>query len=343
MNTLKGKWSVVTAMMVLLAACASAPQRPAWLAGDTSQYNNASMLLGRGEAMSLEQAKDRARSDLAKIFKVAVNESSEDTRVFKRSSEAGATASSGQEEITRSTFTRTDQMLQGVRIAETWRDSKSGTFYALAVLPRSQAAAGLRQEISQLDDATQRYLGQARDAKDLLDKIAAAQEALKIQEDRAGYQQTLKIVDRSGQGVPSTWSTARLRADVAELRGRLRIAVKPSSDAPPQLATSVAGALATAGYKTVSVENADYVLFTTVKLAEPVAREGWYWVTGRLDVQLHDVKGQRVRGSKHWPIKASAQDPAMAQQRAWNQVDGWLNKELGQALLSFTEGDDHSP
>lgn len=340
MNTLISKLSLLTAVVLLLNACSGAPPRPDWLSGDTPHYGSSKYLLGRGEASSLEQAKDRARSDIAKIFEVAVNESSEDTRVFKSRSEGGAVQSGNEARVERTTLTHTDQVLEGARIAETWQDPKTQNFYALAVLPRSQAAAGLRQDISQLDEATRRYLDQARDAKDLLDKIVAAQRALQAQVARDGYQKTLKVVDRSGQGVPSTWSTARLRADVEELRGRLRIAVEVSPGAPARLVTSTAGALSAAGYKTVPVKEADYVLAASVNMAEPVFREGWYWVTGRVDVQLHDNGGDRVRGTKRWPIKASAQDPAMAQQRAWNQVDGWLKRELGDALTAFASGED---
>ena len=78
----------------------------------------------------------------------------------------------------------------------------------------------------------------------------------------------------------------------------------------------------------------------SVNMAEPIFREGWYWVTGQIDVQLRDGGGDRVRGTKRWPIKASAQDPAMARQRAWNQVNGWLKKELGDTLTAFALGED---
>ena len=332
---------VLLAILVLaLNACSSTPTRPDWLNGDTAHYSSTQYLLGRGEAPTLEQAKDRARADVAKIFEVAVNESSEDVRKFNSSTEAGKVQSGSEARVSRTTLTHTDRVLQGVRIAETWQDPKSLEYFSLAVLPRSQASAGLRQEIAGLDDATQRYLDQSRDAKDLLDKIAAAQRALDAQTERQGYQKTLKVVDRSGQGAPSTWNIVRLRADLDELRQRLRIAVQTTPAAQDELATVAAGALSAAGYKTVPDKEADYVLETRANLAEPVFREGWYWVTGEVEVRLRDQNGDRVRGTKRWPIKGSAQDAAMAQRRAWDQVDAVLKRELGNALTSFTEGSD---
>lgn len=332
---------ILAAILALaLNACTSAPTRPDWLSGDTARYSSAKDLLGRGEAPTLEQAKDRARADVAKIFEVAVNEFSEDVRQFSSSSDADKVQSGSEAKVSRTTLTHTDRVLQGVRIAETWQDPKSLTYFALAVLPRSQAAAGLRQEIEGLDAATRGYLDQARDTRDLLDKIAAAQRALQAQVERDGYQQTLKVVDRSGQGLPSEWSIARLRADGEDLRQRLHIVVRVPPTAPTELRDIADGAVSAAGFKTVPDSAADYVLDTQANLADPVFREGWYWVTGEVAVQLRERSDGRIRGIMRWPIKASAQDTAMAQRRAWDQVGALLKKELGDALTGITAGSD---
>lgn len=320
-----------------LAACSHAPERPDWLSGDTARYDNSRYLLGRGEAPTLEQAKDRARSDIAKIFEVAVNESSEDVRTVESRSQGGASASDSAARVSRTLQTHTDQVLEGVRIAETWHDAGSGDYYALAVLSRSQTAASLRQEISQLDGATQRYLDQARSAGDLLDRIAAAQSALEAQQARSAYQKTLKVVDRSGQGVPSEWSTARLRADLQDLRQRVQVAVQVPADAPPSLAAIVGGALAEGGYVTVAEPKANFVLAVQAELNDPAVREGWYWVTGRVQAQLRSAQDQRVRGTRSWPIKASAQDAVTARQRAWDQVSDVLKKQLVGGFAVFSD------
>jgi len=332
---------LISLALIMLSGCASAPQRPEWLSGDTAKYRSTDDLLGRGEAPTLEQAKDRARADLAKIFEVAVSEASEDVRAFKSSAEGGKVKSGSESRVARTTLTHTERVLQGVRIAEMWQDPKTQNHFALAVLPRAQAAAGVRQEIAQLDEATQRYLDQSRDAKDLLDKIAAAEQAVRAQAERDGYQKTLKVVDRSGQGMPSSWSSARLRADADDLRKRLRLAIHVDAASPPTLSASVAGALSAAGYVTVADNEADYVLDTRVNLTEPVLREGWYWSTGAIEIQLRERAGERIRGTQHWPIKGSAQEPAMAQQRAWDQVDAVLKRGLGAALTGFTMGKDN--
>lgn len=324
-------------MTAMLGACSHAPERPDWLSSDTPKYDSKQYLLGRGEAPTLEQAKDRARSDIAKIFEVSVNESSEDVRTIENRAGAGADKSDSEARVSRTLQTHTDQVLEGVRIAETWHDPRSADYYALAVLSRSQAAAGLRQEIAQLDEATRRYLEQSRNAGDLLDKIAAAQNALEAQQARAAYQKTLKVVDRSGQGVSSEWNVARLRADLQDLRQRVQVAVRVPSDAPPALSAIVAGALAEAGYVTVAESKADFVLAVQAELSKPTFREGWYWVTGRVKAQLRGTHDDRVRGTRSWPIKASAQDTLMAQERAWDEVNALLTKQLVGGFAVFAQ------
>lgn len=110
--------------------------------------------------------------------------------------------------VSRALNTRTDQIMQGVRIAEMWQDPQTHRHYALATLRRASAAMSLRQEITRLDDATAHNVERARSTNDLFDKIGAARQALDAQMERAAYQKSLKIVDRTGQGCrpPGQWS-----------------------------------------------------------------------------------------------------------------------------------------
>src|SRR5690349_104932 len=119
----------------VLAGCATAASTPDWVSGPAAKYPAGQYLIGRGEAASGEDARDRARADLAKTFQVDVAVESEDVQAFR------AAAGGGQYEgsSTRRVATRTEQLVEGVEIAETWRDPKSGTYHALAALPRQKA------------------------------------------------------------------------------------------------------------------------------------------------------------------------------------------------------------
>lgn len=134
--------------------------------------------------------------------------------------------------------------------------------------------------------------------------------------------------------MPSTWTVERLRADLDDLLKRARIGVRLSDDSTGQLGQSVAGGLAAAGMAETR-ENPDYLVDARLDLADLGRREGWHWVTGTLQVQLSERASERIRGTKRWSIKASAQDGALARQRALDQVDQILRKELGGAVMGF--------
>ena len=56
-------------LVLMLGACASkSPPPPTWVMGDSDAYSNTQYLLGRGQAATAEEAKDRARADIAKVF-----------------------------------------------------------------------------------------------------------------------------------------------------------------------------------------------------------------------------------------------------------------------------------
>ncbi|MFZ5594052.1 MAG: LPP20 family lipoprotein [Pseudomonadota bacterium] len=328
-------WAITLIAVSTLAGCAGKPNKPDWMMGDTPRYQEAEFLIGHGDGVTSEEAKDRARTDLAKIFSVSVIAESSDVSVFK-GGESGH--DQGQERtetnISRTLNTRTDQIMQGVRIAEMWHDPQTQRHYALAALRRTSAAMSLRQEISRLDDATAHNVERARNASDLFDKIGAARQALDAQMERAAYQKSLKVVDRTGQGMPSSWTVERLRADLDDLLKRARIGVRVGDDATGRLSQSVAGGLAAAGMAETR-ENPDYLVDARLDLADLGRREGWHWVTGTLQVQLSERASERIRGTKRWSIKASAQDSALARQRALDQVDQILKKELGDAVMGF--------
>ena len=323
-----------TAALLLLGGCASHPtsSQPDWVIGDSATYKSAQYLLGRGQGATQEDAKDRARDDLAKIFQVAVVASSNDVQQFKS---AGAAGGQYESQSSRSITTRTDQIIRGIQIAELWQDPSSKDFHALAVLPRLQTAASLREQVSQLDDATGNYITQSRNTNDLFLKIAAANRALESQLERDSLQKSLQVVDITGRGVEAQWNAATLKADLDTLLKRVRIASQVTADSTPGSADIVAGALAQAGFMIETGQNPDFVLQARMNLNDMGFQEGWYWQRGSLEVTLTEAANGRVRGTKRWDIKASGSDRETSIKRALNQADAILKQELGATIIGM--------
>ena len=326
-------YAIFSLMLSLLSGCStSRPSQPDWIAGDSVRYKSTQYLIGRGQAVTQDDAKDRARADLAKIFQVAVISESEDIQKFKTEP-----AGPGQYEsqVTRSISTRTEQIISGVQIAELWQDPASKSYYALAVLPRLQTAASLRQQISQLDDATDTHVERSQNSNDLFLKIAAASLAIESQLEREVLQKSLRVVDVTGRAVDSKLNSAKLKSDLDELLKRVRISSKVNVGSTPGLDKVVDGALANAGFMIETGANPDFVLQGQMNLDDLGLIDGWYWQRGVLEVSLSEADSGRVRGSKRWNIKSNAPDKQSAAKRALNQVDAILKQELRVTIIDM--------
>ena len=325
--------TVVFAVAALLfGGCASKPTQPDWIAGDSAKYTNAQYLIGRGQASTIADAEDRARADLAKVFQVAVAVDSEDVQRFNSAPGiAGGYAGESSRRIT----TRTDQIVSGIQIAEIWQDTLGKTQYALAILPRLQTAASLRQQINQLYDATQASIDQSKRNPDLFIKIAAASKAVESQLEREGLQKALQVVDITGRGVEPKFSSGILNADMGDLLKRVRIAPRVLEGSASGLNEIVAGALSQAGFMIDTGDKPDFLLTAGLKLADLGMQEGWYWQRGDLEITLSEAVSGRVRGTRHWFIKGVAPDKETAIRRALDEADTVLKKELRAAIIGM--------
>ncbi len=326
---------VLAVVLLLSGGCATTPPtQPDWIAGDSTRYQSTQYLLGRGQAATQEEAKDRARADLAKIFQVAVVVNSEDVQSFK----TGATGTGpGQYEghASRRIATHTEQIVRGIQIATLWQDPVTKNHHALAILPRLQVAASLRQQVAQLDDATRNHIEQSQKNSDLFLKIAAASLAVETQQERAALQKSLQVVDATGRGAEAYWNSAKLKADLGELLKRVRLASRVTADSTPGLEEVVAGALAQAGFMIETGQNPDFVLQARLNLTDLGLKEGWYWQRGTLEIILTETASDRVRGSMRWSIKGNAPDRESALKRALEQADVVLKRELAAAIIGM--------
>ena len=323
------------------AACSTTgggKERPDWVDGSAASYPAAEFLLGRGVADSVELAQERARADLAKIFEVTIAAESSDMQRARGDGVQTRYEAASEQRI----VTRTDQVVRGLRIAELWREPTVeaggiGRQHALATLRRLPAATALRQEIATRDEAIDREFRRARATSDPLARAGLASRALDLARERAGFEQSLRVVDLGGRGVDTGLGVSRLRTDLDEQLKRVALipvlgASGPFDDAG--LLPLVRGAIAESGFVTSASEGAtSYTVKINVRLNEQY-QEGWQWIRGNIELSVIDGAG-RVRGSQAWPIKASAQEKQAARARALLEIEALLNQELRRAVLAF--------
>jgi len=326
-------WLCIAASTVVLFACASTPTTPDWVNGKSAKFPDSQYLVGRGQADTQEDARNRARADLAKILEVGV--SAKSTDVTSYTSEGGGKTES---QVSRNITTRTDQIVRGIQIPEFWQDPNTKSTYALAVLSRSQAGIALRADIDRLDAATRGYIAQAQSAPDLLTQVASASRALDSQRERDAVQRTLQVVDITGLGVPPEQNTGQLAADLSALLKRLHMTPQAAPGSQDGLERLLSAALSQAGFVPEDGAGAPYVLFGSLQLDDLGMIDGWYWMRGTLEVQLSETASGKVRGNKRWEIKTSSQQKATAQRRTMDEVDATLRRELRPTIIGFAVG-----
>jgi hypothetical protein len=329
--------ALMIATILSLTACNSAKpgnERPDWVNGNPSQYPASAYLTGHGQSDNMATAKDAARGDLAKNFSVNVSEQSSDTSTYSQGDANGTPTAKNSLDVSRNIKTRTDQMLTGVEISQTWQDPQSQQYYALATLSRAKAGNALRQQIGDLDAGTAASLSQAQNSTDLFDKIAAATQAVDSQQTRTGLQKELQVVDPSGMGIPSSWSLAKLQADRSALLKQLQIT--PAADGRDADATKkvLAGALSDSGF-TVA-DGANYTMTANLDYSD-MPQGDWIWITGTLQVTMNG-NDSRAHGVRRWEIKVSGSNKELAQQRLMDQVAQDLQTDIQGTVLAFASG-----
>lgn len=324
---------LMSLMLALAAGCVSSGgkradnERPDWVDGSSKDWPRSAWLTGVGVADDPATARDRARAELAKVFRVAVNETTTDVSSYSASDDGMGTTSTFVSDVQRDLSTRTDQVLEGVTLPETWTDP-TGRVYALAALNRAQAAMRLRQEISSLDAAAESMLQAARNSDDAFAKAKLAIGVVGNQRQRATAQSMLQAVDATGRGVPPRWPLGQLEADLETALSRITLRASGEGEWQPILAGKLAGA----GFSVA--DDGPYAARLTVDVVEMPQQRGWHW---RRAVAVLDISGPQGRslGQHRWEFKESATDPGTAEFRLREAVGKKLDQESRSAILGI--------
>lgn len=305
---------------------------PDWVTGNAKKYPNDMYLVGKGTGSSADEARNRARGELAAIFEVKIEVvTANATEVIK----------SGQKELVHKTATqsvsaKTDKVLNGVEIAENWRDSGTAEHHALAVLSRAKAAASLREEIDKIDTAVKMELANAKAATDPLAKLSAMQKAFDTVVNRDAFQASLKVVDLSGQGIPAPVTQGVLRVQMDQVLKGIKIFPQVDEDADAKEFQGILkGGLANAGFLAQGLGKAELILIGKLDLNDVGVQQGWHIMRGTVTVQLVEKESGRVRGEKIWPLKEGAKDAKTARARVLKEIEKLFKEELRGTIVEF--------
>ncbi|HEX5055210.1 MAG TPA: LPP20 family lipoprotein [Gammaproteobacteria bacterium] len=331
---------LLAVVLSLLAGCAGTGGRPRWADGQAKEYPEARFMTATGSADSQEKAKDRALSNLAKIFEVQIEESAHDESSAWTQT-AGEERKQGNAQLAaRYLDAYTSKLLEGARIAESWRDDKAGLYYSLAVLERGPVSNRISSDIRKQDQQTQALVGQAQSSGDPLRAARLLFQARTAQLAREDLQRDLRMVDASGLGIRPVWTVQQLDNDIDQQLKRMKVDVRallePGTGPVPDLGKYLQAGVAAAGMTPARVDAA-YRLEGDLDVQDLGQKDGWYWFRGSLEIILRDNRNDKLLVDDRWPLKVSGATKPQAEVRLRDQVQQRLNLELKTTLLGIKE------
>ncbi len=325
---------VLFILLALISACASTDKtqhadQPEWVNGESTHYSHKHYLTGVGSGLSVNDAKDRARADIAKQFEISVNERTSQSQEYTSNQSQGESSSSLKQRVTRDLLSYTSKTVEGIELVEQWYDSEKDFHYALAVLSRQKATQQFRQQITELDKQLKQYINQALALSNHLESARHLNKAIDLYLERQAIQRMLQVVDITGMGIQSKISLAELEKSLAHKIGNIKIHSQLNNSFSDELLPLLNSELKNAGFTiTNSKEGADYLAVMTTTIDPLMVKEKWYWLRGTLELKLIDTKNDKTIGVYRWPVKASSTSEARSQQRLIDNIQGILAKEL---------------
>jgi hypothetical protein len=316
----------ITAILVLgslLTACSS--KQPDWVDKPTGQYPPQRYLSAVGEADDRSTADDRALANLAKIFEVAISDRSLDFSQAQVSGDQSGRDVSNIQTASRYVTTEAKQVLEGAQLMESWQDDE-GNAYSLAVLEKAPATRRFRDAVRHADRQIEDRVNYAsQQAPNPVVALAALEQARKIENQRSNLNRNLSVV--RGRGIKAPYDQASLEKLLRNALATLQFSAEADS---PELQQNLESAIGTLGI--TLDQQAPYLLIASMDTEPVQQKQGWYWLRGSTQLSLM-FQGETL-AKKRWPLKVSALDKGMVEQRAKDKLSEQMTVYLYELITS---------
>ena len=319
------KITIIAALVVgfVLTACGS--KQPNWVDTPTEQYPQQRYLSAVGQADDRSTADDRALANLAKIFEVAISDRSLDFSQSRVITDQSGSTGSNIQAASRYVTTEARQVLEGAQLVESWQD-ETGKTYSLAVLEKAPATRRFREAVRSADrQIADRVTYASQQAPNPVVALAALEQARKIEIQRSNLNRNLAVV--SGKGIKAPFDQADLEELLRNALATLHFTAEAVS---PELQQNLESAIGTLGI--TLDKQAPYLLVASMDTEPVQQQQGWYWLRG--STQLSLIFQGETLAQKRWPLKVSALEKGMVEQRAKDKLSEQMAGFLYELITS---------
>jgi len=319
------KINITTTLVLGLILTACSSKQPDWLDKPSEQYPQQRYLSAVGEADNRAAADGRALANLARIFTVAIRDRSLDFSQAQVSGDQSERAVSNTQTTSRYVTTEARQVLEGAQLVESWQ-AEDGKTYALAVLEKAPAERRFRADVRSADrEIKDRVNYASQQAPNPVVALAALEQARKIENQRSNLNRNLSVV--SGKGIKAQYDQASLEQLLRNALSTLHFHAVADS---PQLQQSLESAISALGIRLDN--NAPYQLIASMDTEPVQQKQGWYWLRGSTELSL--IYQGEALAKKRWPLKVSAMDEGMVEQRAKDKLSEQMVPYLYELITS---------
>jgi len=223
---------------------------PAWTKTNSGGACDANKYLcGVGSGKDVATADINARTELARIFEsniksVATSFEGAARTISSKTGEQWAETQS----VTSYSMVSTDKLVKFSEVSERWQDT-SGKFWTLAVIDRAQASTALREQIESKDSIIGAALTRADGSSDKLERFKALRQAVAALAEREAMNSDLRVIDRSGKGVPAAHNIGEVTSQLEGAAGELSIGVAIAGSGSDRVQSCLEEGLTGKGYQ----------------------------------------------------------------------------------------------
>lgn len=345
MKHLKYAIYIAGILIFLITGHIHAEKQPVWITNPASLYAEREYLVGVGEADTPKAAEDRAYGAIARIFKAAVDSRTTELEKYLQTESKGKTDVLRQVAIEEMTKVTSGKVLEDVKIAERWQDKTTASYYALAIINRSHAAAVLTERISSLDKEAKGLLKTAGETADKFEKIRSLRKAIKVLISREMYNTDLRVVNPAGKGIASSINLADITNELETyLSKEFNVYVTVAGDNSSAVRKAVVEGLNREGFSVLKKETAPdltdlLVIGEAILWKADIPDPKWKYFRWCADFQLVDAKNGKAFGN----ISRSGREGHLSISEAENKAMRVMQKEIVFAIsgqvANFIYGD----
>lgn len=231
-----------------------------------------------------------------------------------------------------------DDVLERMRVVETWRDAVSAKVSTLAVIDRADAGEAIKGRLDAAGTEVKTALASAEAAADPAVKAGALRTALSALLAFDVWNSLRASVDPSGQGVPDPSNAEDILRMIRDASPALRVYLQVTGDRNTEVRESLEEKLLALGYDVVS-SDPDVSLGADIRGTPQGSGEGQpplTFISWRASVSLQDARTGRSLAR----FVERGRDGQPREDEAWNEavahIGSSLTKRCSEALVHFT-------